>query len=308
MEILISDFISWQYFIILLLIILFILWLFWGGQKNLKFIGLAPLKIGVDATRNIEHGEEEEEEIIDKTPTLPDLTPKQKKNGGINFVNFHEGGKVPTISLSESIDFSSQPPIDNLVYPNHNSNGMNRKRESPKTPVGLRMPQEISQGMPQGISQGMAQEISQEIKTPRTLALGEFTCFNNKKISKGETLSKQAIEDIFKVPFYCVRPDFLKNPETGRNLELDLYNDDLKIAVEYSGKQHFVFPNTFHKTKEEFLNQVRRDQFKVEMCDKNGVYLITVPYNVGLEYEKIKAYIEHYLPENRIERGSYEQK
>lgn len=254
MEIIISDFISWQYCILILLIIIFIIWIFYGGQDNLEYIGLAPLKIGVDASRNVEHGnsqeeesqeEDEDEEPIDNTPKLP----KIKKESP--FINFYEGGKFPNISLSESEDYSSQPSIKKLV-----------------------------------------------IQTPRTLALGDHTCFKNTKKSKGELLCKQAIEEIYGVPFYCVRPNFLKNPETGRNLELDLYNDDLKIAIERHGKQHYVFPNTFHKTKEEFMNQVRRDQFKVETCDQNGIYLISVPYNIPNDYKKIKEYIEYYLPEN----------
>ncbi len=34
------------------------------------------------------------------------------------------------------------------------------------------------------------------------------------------------------------------------------------------------------------------------MCDKNGVYLISVPYNIPLNYDEMKKYIESYLPEN----------
>ena len=86
--------------------------------------------------------------------------------------------------------------------------------------------------------------------------------------------------------------------ETGRNLELDLYNDKLKLAVEYSGMQHFVYPNSFHKSKDEFISQLRRDKFKLQMCDLNGIYLITVPYNIKQDYNSIRKYIEYYLPEN----------
>ena len=260
MEIIISNFISWQYCILFLLIILFIIWVFYGGQEDLQYIGLAPLKIGVDATRNVEHGNDESEdesedesddesEVYDNTPTLPDLKNKEDFKITTKFAPSHE---MPQISLSESMEYFN-----------------------PQSP---------------------------DIKTPRTLALGEHSCYKNNKISKGETLCKQAIEEIYGVPFYCVRPNFLKNPETGRNLELDMYNDDLKIAVEYSGIGHYVYPNPFHRTKEQFINQIRRDQFKVETCDENGIYLITVPYNVPLKYEKIKSYIEYYLPENENKR------
>ena len=118
--------------------------------------------------------------------------------------------------------------------------------------------------------------------------------------SEGEALCCSIIEEIYRKPFYCVRPDFLKNPETACNLEIDIYNDELKLGIEYNGQQHYVFPNKFHKTYKEFINQVRRDKYKVDTCDKNGVYLISVPYNVPKE--SLKEYITYYLPENMVKR------
>jgi hypothetical protein len=41
--------------------------------------------------------------------------------------------------------------------------------------------------------------------------------------SKLELACKYHLENIFRKPFYKIRPDFLKNPETGRNLEIDLF-------------------------------------------------------------------------------------
>ena len=127
-------------------------------------------------------------------------------------------------------------------------------------------------------------------------ALGKYKCHKNNKLSKGEQLCKDVIQDIYQLPFYCVRPKFLKNPETGRNLELDLYNDQVKIAIEYNGIGHYKYPNPFHRTKEEFINQIRRDKFKVDMCDVNDVYLISVPYTIPLNYSAIKEYILERLP------------
>ena len=118
---------------------------------------------------------------------------------------------------------------------------------------------------------------------------------NNKWCSKGEQKCREVMERIYGKPFPTVRPNFLKNPETGRNLELDCYNEELKIAVERHGIQHYVYPNYFHRTKEDFIKQIRRDQFKVNCCDNNGIYLITVPYNVAVD--KIEEYIRGYLPQ-----------
>ena len=42
--------------------------------------------------------------------------------------------------------------------------------------------------------------------------------------SRGEELCKSFAEFYFQRPFHKTRPDFLKNPVTGENLELDLYN------------------------------------------------------------------------------------
>lgn len=113
--------------------------------------------------------------------------------------------------------------------------------------------------------------------------------------SRPEALCCSIVEEIYKKAFNKVRPDFLKNPETGSNLELDCYNDELKIAIEYSGSQHYKFPNYFHKTNEDFIKQVRRDQFKAQVCDLNGIYLITVPYWVP--EHKLKEFIIEHLPE-----------
>ena len=67
---------------------------------------------------------------------------------------------------------------------------------------------------------------------------------------------------------------------TGRNLELDCYNEDLKIACEYNGRQHYEFLKHFHGTMEDFHKQKRNDQKTRENCIKNGIFLIEVPYTV----------------------------
>ena len=119
------------------------------------------------------------------------------------------------------------------------------------------------------------------------------------KTSIGEKICAEVMEGIYGRKFKRVRPDFLRNPETGQNLEIDCYNDELKIGVEYNGIQHYVWPNYTGSTKDEFIQQLRRDKFKVDACDQNGVYLITVPYTVP--NSMIRDYIIYYLPEN-VER------
>lgn len=114
--------------------------------------------------------------------------------------------------------------------------------------------------------------------------------------SKGEAECQRVIEEIYGVPFQVqVRPKWLINPKTGRCLELDLYNEKLKIAVEYNGEQHYKYTPRFQRSYQDFKNQVERDNIKIDICDRHGIYLITVPYNVP--HPKIGAYIRYWLPE-----------
>jgi len=72
--------------------------------------------------------------------------------------------------------------------------------------------------------------------------------------SKGETECRRVLQKIFQRPFLKARPDFLNNPVTGNqfNLELDCYDHSLKLAVEYNGQQHYQYNKFFHRNKEHF--------------------------------------------------------
>lgn len=120
------------------------------------------------------------------------------------------------------------------------------------------------------------------------------------RTSKREELCRSIIEEIYGVKFDPIRPDWLVNPETGRNLELDGYNPQLKIAFEYNDKQHYLWPNFTGQSYQKFIAQVRRDTYKVNRCDQVGVYLITIPYNVP--NSRLYSYIDYYRPENYMMR------
>jgi hypothetical protein len=102
--------------------------------------------------------------------------------------------------------------------------------------------------------------------------------------SKGEAECRRVLELLFQKPFKSQRPDFLRNPVTGGNfnLELDCYNDNMKLAVEYNGVQHYKYSPYFHKSNEHFMNQKYRDDMKRRICKEHGVTLIEVPYTVKL--------------------------
>lgn len=117
---------------------------------------------------------------------------------------------------------------------------------------------------------------------------------------------RNIIQKIFNKPFPSIRPDWLKNEVTGRNLELDCYNEDIQttlgkgLAIEIDGAQHFQHTTYFHRSPQDFINQVKRDRLKDKICHERGVLLIRVPYFVMTESdqqiedflrEKLKEYI-----------------
>jgi hypothetical protein len=117
-------------------------------------------------------------------------------------------------------------------------------------------------------------------------------------VSKSEGLCRRILEKYFNKPFDKARPDFLRNPVTGGNfnLEIDCYNPELKLGLEYQGKQHSEYIPFFHSSKEAFLNQKYRDELKRRMCKDNGVKLIEIPHTV--KYDKVEKYLMNELKKN----------
>ncbi len=92
---------------------------------------------------------------------------------------------------------------------------------------------------------------------------------------KYENICKLYFEQIFNATFNKTRPDFLKQ-ENGHNLELDGFNEVLKIAFEHNGMQHYKAVKIFNKIDSlEYIQS--KDKFKKEMCKNNGIKLFIIP-------------------------------
>lgn len=117
--------------------------------------------------------------------------------------------------------------------------------------------------------------------------------FNSKTDSIGEQICRFHLSQRFNKPFLKERPDFLKNPVTNSNLELDCFCKELGLALEYNGRQHYEFTPKFHKSKNDFYNQKYRDKIKKQLCYENKIDLIEVPYSVS--HEEIPIYIDQAL-------------
>ena len=114
--------------------------------------------------------------------------------------------------------------------------------------------------------------------------------------SLGEQECARVLTQLFpRHSFQKCRPAFLRhtriNPvtkkQTKRRLELDLYNEELQLAVEYNGIQHYKFTKRFHRTPRDLKEQQERDRLKLALCEQQGITLIVVPYNV----KNIEAFI-----------------
>jgi hypothetical protein len=100
------------------------------------------------------------------------------------------------------------------------------------------------------------------------------------KQNKSENKCRYIFEKIFNRKFPSIRPDFLKNPTTGHNLELDGYCESLKLAFEYDGEQHARYNTHFHKNTKDFVYQVAKDDFKTKKCETLGITLIRIPHYI----------------------------
>jgi hypothetical protein len=113
---------------------------------------------------------------------------------------------------------------------------------------------------------------------------------SGKKVWKCEEECRRILEKIYNKSFPSKRPEFLKSPITKQNLELDCYNEELKIALEYDGAQHAKYTPHFHRgDKWKFIYQVRKDDWKTLKCREMNITLIRIPHYVP--FDKLEKYI-----------------
>lgn len=92
--------------------------------------------------------------------------------------------------------------------------------------------------------------------------------------SRSERIVRTHFEQIFGKPFPRMKPKWLRN-DTGRLLELDGYCDELQLAFEHQGAQHYCGVGKFRSVNVDGIR--RRDAIKRRLCRGRGITLIEVP-------------------------------
>jgi hypothetical protein len=98
---------------------------------------------------------------------------------------------------------------------------------------------------------------------------------------RNERFCRAFFEIIFERKFPKVRPKWLISSR-GHRMELDGYCEELRLAFEYQGRQHYEYKHHFYKDSS-FDQRKKDDERKRTICKENGIVLIEVPYIVDLE-------------------------
>lgn len=106
---------------------------------------------------------------------------------------------------------------------------------------------------------------------------------------RGERITRAIFESLFGKPFPKVRPTWLRTAR-GTQLELDGYCEELGVAFEHQGGQHFSAK--YLSPRHDLAAIQKRDRRKRLLCRRRGVRLIAVPdLSDRLRVESAKAYI-----------------
>jgi hypothetical protein len=254
----ISYITTWKFWAIVLTTIMFVIYIFHGGQRDHQIVGIGPLREALGDGRG----------GLSSTYTndywLEDILKGKSPPQPVQYSTFGNQG-VSSVDSAESLEL--QPPTyeDSTVYDSVNTYTNQHMQ------IG-----QISNIQEEVVNQQPVEDNQSIFRIqPRTSEIPHLQTYK----SKGEEMTCKALGMIMGSNVKVgVRNLGIVNPKTGRQLEIDCMVGN--IGVEYNGEQHYVYPNKFHKTEEEFYKQVERDQFKNQRAPELGVYLINIPYTV----------------------------
>jgi len=107
-----------------------------------------------------------------------------------------------------------------------------------------------------------------------------------------ERLCRAIFTHLYEAPFPRTRPSWLLSKMNAR-MELDGFNEDLNLAFEYQGVQHYRPVRKFKLDVERLKHIQERDALKASVCAAKGVTLLPIPYEIS--HCKLESYIREQL-------------
>lgn len=65
-------------------------------------------------------------------------------------------------------------------------------------------------------------------------------------------------------------------PVPGTRLKIDIYDATIQVVFEISGQQHIEYNKFFHKSRLDFLGQIKRDMLKAKFCEVNNIKMVEI--------------------------------
>jgi len=113
-----------------------------------------------------------------------------------------------------------------------------------------------------------------------------------------ERLCRHYFEQLTHGEFLSVKPKWLLN-KNGNRMELDGLCEELSLAFEHQGKQHYQKVDHFNRRKETLRWRLESDELKRKICDKRSITLIEVPY--WIESKDLPEWIENEIRSKRAD-------
>lgn len=271
------------YTILFVIVVLYLLWLFFGNKVKCTVDEYS--KAFGDVLDQFK-----QENLI--KPLESEINGNNKTNNinNTNINNNNTNNNEQIISDDELLDKLEQLDTPKIL---DNNNNKPKKKKSANNTVKNQIEQEQETNYKSFNNKLIPQNIENTLqKAPQFMNYMQNYGKPRQKLCY-EDECHRILEEITGRKFYKnVRPPFLKNPVTSRNLELDCYDGE-HIALEYQGIQHYKYPNPYHRSEKEFEYQVQKDKWKFDRCEENDVFLIRVPYTVP--FRKLKSYIQNRL-------------
>jgi len=143
----------------------------------------------------------------------------------------------------------------------------------------------------------------QFLASPRHVISGMKSWCPECKLTYSEKRIRIAFEAIFDDTFPNTRPSFLI-ANKGKPLELDGYNEALKLAFEFDGEQHFK-PQRFRSANntQDLEELKKRDELKTKLCAENNITILR--FNYLDNFEDIPQLIKSRIPTERKDLLTY---